>query len=852
MNQYYSETARKALARKIAAESMVLLENKNSGLPLAQGFAAFFGRACYDPNISGSGSGDAGRNKSISALPYVCMEAGLFPVDALNHYYENIFSEIHKTDPLTELLASGTDLVASGMIYEIFGQYNSQPEEISVPKELITQAAKETDTAIYMLGRNTGGEECDRRIENDFLLLDSEKQLLANICAAFSNVVLLLNINGIIDLSWISDYPAIRSVLFVGLPGEMGMYAISDLLTGAKSPSGKLAFTIAKHYSDYPSAHDFSFNKEAPDSILEYQNYGLDAAANGSKGFSKSPVTVYREGIYTGYRYFDSFGKEVLYPFGYGLSYADFVISGCQVKKQTDGICIKAQVKNTSQNFSGKEVIQIYVSKPHSELEQPYQIYCGCYKTSSLAPFSSELASVSISWRTFASYHEKKAAWILEAGSYIIRIGTSSRNTQIAAVLNLAETVIYEQVQHALPLREENIGKIDFFSSDNFTSIGYENEEEELARADVITLYAKDITLPIPCTASGVSVTTPVTSTLSDVENKRVSMSEFLSQMSVEELAVLTNGYGPGLPFGGIGSSSPPTIQYPNGTDIAANTHPSGTNGYISPALDKYGIYSAYYKDGPAGVGYTTWATGMLLACSFDTELFYEFGAACGCEADLLEVDSWLAPALNLQRNPLGGRNFEYFSEDPLAAGFCGLFICRGVSENCNTTICPKHFAVNEQETYRRGNIRKNYDAVDSILTERTAREIYLFPFEMVIKTGTVRTLMTAFNKINGTFSAGNYDLCTQILRNEWGYEGVVVTDWGDMDIVVDGADAVAAGNDVIMPGGPPVITQVLKGYEEGRVTRAQLLTAVSHLMHFVMDSQSYQKQLEKAGGGNP
>lgn len=195
------------------------------------------------------------------------------------------------------------------------------------------------------------------------------------------------------------------------------------------------------------------------------------------------------------------------------------------------------------------------------------------------------------------------------------------------------------------------------------------------------------------------------------------------------------------------------------------------------------------------------------------------------------QVQVWLAPAANMHRNPLGGRNFEYISEDPYLTGICGCEIAKGVQENHPVIVCPKHFAVNEQETFRRGSSKKNYDAVDSILSERAAREIYLKPFEMMVKEADVHCIMTSFNKINGTFAGGSDDLCTHILREEWGFRGAVVTDWGDMDVVVDGADAVAAGNDIVMPGGPPVIGQILKGLEQGRVTRAQMEKAVSNLL---------------------
>ena len=202
-----------------------------------------------------------------------------------------------------------------------------------------------------------------------------------------------------------------------------------------------------------------------------------------------------------------------------------------------------------------------------------------------------------------------------------------------------------------------------------------------------------------------------------------------------------------------------------------------------------------------------------------------------GAECEKQQVDVWLAPAVNLHRHPLGGRNFEYFSEDPYLTGICACEVTKGAQENHSVLVCPKHFAVNEQETFRRGSSNRHYDAVDSILSERAAREIYLKPFEMLVKEADIACLMTSFNKINGVFAAGNADLCTYILKEEWGYKGVVVTDWGDMDVVVDGADAVRAGNDIVMPGGPPVIAQILRGYREGRVSRKNLEDAVMHLL---------------------
>lgn len=875
INQYASQESRKLLARQIAEESTVLLKNENGCLPLGKGTAAFFGRTILEPVIGGSGSGASEAGVEPLTFPEACKREGVTPVAELVEYYQVLLGTSQKTDALEEFRKKVPELVASGMIYEFFGRYQSQPGEPEIPSTLVAQAAEKTDRAVIVIGRMTGGEECDRRIADDYELLESERVLIDTVCASFSKVVLILNINGAMDLSWIASYPCIQAVLYVGTPGEQGTAAAARILSGAVSPSGKLAFTLARAYADYPAAEDFSFNKDLPDTIKEYQDYGLDAAANGSVGFEKSPVTVYREGIYTGYRYFDSFGKDVLYPFGYGLSYAQFETGKAAVTVGDGRVTVRVPVKNSSAEYTGKETVQVYVSKPQDVIENPYQVYMGCAKTSCLAPGECETAEVSFALADLACYDEASAAWVLPAGEYVIRAGVSSRETHVAACLEITERIVCEQTKNALGLLAANEGKIDFLSAKDAAPVSCEGETAEREAAMRIVVAEPDVVrwtkqksccanaqeaaenggmetrgpASGACGAAGeqtsdgqegaVSAQTDMRAayTLADVKAKNVTMEQFLAQMTIEELAVLANGYGPGLPFAALSGGGEPTIRYEDGTDIGSCTHPTGNVGYVSPALAKYGIPSAFYKDGPASVGMTAWPTGMTLACCFNTDLFYAFGSACGYEAQLQDVDSWLAPGLNLMRSPIGGRNFEYFSEDPYAAGICGIYICKGAAETTTATPCPKHFAVNEQETYRRGSERFRFDAVDSVLSERTAREIYLKPFEMVIRNTPVRTVMTSFNKINGTFAGGSHDLCTKILRDEWGFHGVVVTDWGDMDIVVDGADAVAAGNDVVMPGGPPVIAQVLKGYEEGRVNREQLEAAAAHLLYFVMHS---------------
>lgn len=829
------------IAYQLALDSIVLLKNDANLLPFrSHSRLAVFGRSQLDTHISGMGSGAARNVTNAKIILDECIRAGLEPVSALSSFYREQIGKEVQINPFAELFEKGADLVNSGIVYEIFGKYQPAKAEYSVPEELVATAKAETDTALLIIGRASGGEECDRHVPQDYELTNSEKELVSQVCSNFSHVALILNTNGVIDTGWIAGYPMIESVIFIGLPGQEGAAALADILVGTVSPSGKLCSTFALSYEDYPTAQNFSWNKDVPDSIREYRDYDLDAAANGSIGFAKSPVTVYEEDIYMGYRYFDSFGREVMWPFGFGLSYADFSITDARLQKTGDILSVCTKITNISENFAGKEIAQVYISAPWGKLEKPYQELKAFAKTDTLSPGASQELTMEIPIRALASYDEESASYILEEGTYYVRLGNSSRSTHIIGSFEVPRLVVCAELANRLGIRPENKKKLQLFSAKDQAAVTYAQEKEEMAVSPSFMITQEDVTIESPAGETVCENIQSVPSTLQDVADGKVSAEAFAAQLSLEELAVLAAGFGPGLPFGGLGSKASPTIQYENGEDIATSTHKTGNMGYVSPALVKYHIPSIFYKDGPASVGMTAWPTDMLLACSFNPELLYEFGSACGYEAALQDVDSWLAPALNLHRNPICGRNFEYFSEDPLLTGVCGVAICRGAEENNPITTCPKHFAINEQETYRRGSKRFSYDAVDSIISERAARELYLKPFEMVVRGSHANTFMSAFNKINGTFAAGNADLCTHILREEWGFEGIVVTDWGDMDTVVDGADAVAAGNDIVMPGGPPVIAEILKGCEEGRVTRKDLERTAIRLFHVILHSKSW------------
>ena len=821
---------RKLLARRIAEESIVLLKNEDHMLPLKEKKEiAFFGRTQIGTLYSGNGSGGA-NVAGCGTILEECENCGIRPEPLLKGFYEYKINEERVTEEDEFDWTKVSEMVNSGIMYEIFGKYRAPLDEYEVPGTLIDQAAEKTDTALIVIGRNSGGEECDRHLSEDYYLTNSEESLLKEVCSHFTNVVVVLNVNGLIDLSWVRKYANIKSLLFIGIPGEEGASALAGILTGETNPSGKLAVTIAEHYEDYSSADHFSWDKEHLENVLDYESYGLSSEENGSTGFSKSPVSVYWEDIYTGYRYFDTFGKPVLYPFGYGLSYTEFAISDASAEKQNGGIMVTANVKNIGE-ISGKEVIQVYLSKvnPAEGVERPYQELKGFEKTADLAPGEKEKVKIWIPWRELAVYDEGRAAWVIEgggqllemgdSGDYLLKMGNSSRDTSLVGMVRLGDTVLTEQCANRMIILECNRDKLSFLTQKDYAGCHLEDRCEKKPDGGVTGMAV-------------ISVTEEDILAGGESRQAEKETQQNLPELSIEELASLCVGYGPGTPFAAVGDRSDPSAIFDGeGKPITTNNHPTGYPGYVSPAIEEKGIKSIFYKDGPAGIGGIAWPTEMLIACSFDRKLWQMFGDAVGKECEDQQVNVWLAPAVNLHRNPLCGRNFEYFSEDPYLTGVCACEITKGVQNGRPVIVCPKHFAANEQETFRRGNAGKKVDAVDSILTERSARELYLKPFEMLVREAHIACIMTSFNKINGVFAGGSKDLCTRILREEWGFDGAVVTDWGDMDIVVDGADAVAAGNDIVMPGGPPVIRQILKGYEEGRVTREEMETAAGHLL---------------------
>ncbi len=868
-NRYQDNGERLNLARELAAEGIVLLTNEDHVLPLAAGkTVALLGRVQNNTNIGGGGSGFSQCDNPLQVRAEL-KASGVTLEPALDAFYgeaakSELSADEERKKQMAEMFSGGLEgLVASGMIYELFGKYNAPKVEPIPSEDIFKEAAGRTDTAIILIGRDSGGEECDRRVENDYYLIPSEEELIEAAAAHFANLIVVFNVNGAVDTGWMLRYPQIKASLFMGTAGEQGAGALADILTGKVSPSGKLTQTLALTYEDYPTAENFCYNKDDVSTIRTYADYGLSAEDNGSTGRDLSPVTLYQEGIYVGYRYFDTYLKDVMFPFGHGLSYASFDLKCVSADLYEGSLCVTVSVENTSDAFSGKETVQLYVSALDGVLDKPLQELKAFAKTDLLAPRESETLVLSVPLQDLASFDEENMCYLIEQGMYIVFLGTGSRDGIAAASLLFEDDIVTRRVSADIGPLACNAGKIDWLTGPDAEDLpedlwdeeddadepeedtAEEDEEDDDASAfwdgealPVLAVTQDDLRL---CWESEpiYDFSVPAEpSVLRDVYEGRVSMEAFINQMSFDELLVLCTGWGSGLPFGGAAAGNAPvSLQYPDGTDIGTCDREGAMQGYTSPALTKYGIPSAVYKDGPASVGMTAWPTDMVIAQTWNTDLMYRFGSACGWEAASQGVDSWLAPGMDIMRNPICGRNFEYFSEDPYVTGVCAVEITKGAMETNPVTTCPKHFALNEQETYRRGSGKKNIDAADSIVSARAAREIYLKPFEMVVTQAEPTTVMTSFNRINGTFAGGHRALCTDILRGEWGYDGVVVTDWGDMDVVVDGADAVAAGNDVVMPGGPPVMEQIRKGYEEGRVTLEEMKRAAAHLMNFVMNS---------------
>ncbi len=769
------------LIRQIAREGMVLLKNDNAALPLKKGQkVAAFGSTFYFCFKGGAGSGDV---------------MGIFPVQP---------SEAIKN---TEVVLDET--VAE--FYEKFNEDRFEPtlrnynrvwnksswvpslEEPDLPAGFVSAAAERNDVAIVNIARNEGENFDVKLVQGEFYLTDKEIALIEEVRSSFKTVVLLLNTYGVMDVGFMEKYN-FDAILYTSMGGtEMGN-AVADILTGAESPSGKLASTWAP-IDTYPTHEGFD-GKYIP----------------------------YKEGIYVGYRYYDSFGVKPTYSFGFGLSYTEFDTEfiGCNLNGTK--VTLKATVQNIGQ-VAGKEVVQLYVSEPAGELNKAYQQLVAFKKTKELNVGETEDITLCFDLCDFASYKEATAEYILEKGVYTLRLGNSSINTKIAARISLDNTAVTLKTVNRCALQDE-LQLIYPKAMDNQSGECYQNVAElSLAAADINTVIVSQPTDPVELPKGEFC-------TLTEVRNGEKTMEEFVSQFTDEQLADILNGV------------TVDTINNPNVGTMSRTVPGAAGETWFS---EEYKIPPCVNADGPAGVrlvghvydindvaedseislSMSPFPVETCLANTWEPRLAKLMGEVVSDDMTRAGLSGWLAPALNIHRNPLCGRNFEYFSEDAFVTGEMAAALTLGIQVNPDGTpsghyATVKHFAANNAELHRL--------ECNSVVSERALREIYLRGFEIAIKKAKPLALMNSYNIVNGTYAADNYDLNTGILRAEWGFDGCVMTDWSTWNTAFLMSKA---GCDLVMPGCKN--KDYLEGLRDGRISRADAQKCAVNVMNLVL-----------------
>lgn len=783
------------LSMNLATQGMVLLENENNVLPIEKGGnIALFGGGAYSTIKGGTGSGDVNQ-RSVTSVWDGFNNAGynITSIDWLNAFKIAFEQGGGSTGGV-----SGAKLVP----------------DIEVTDEQIESAkAGNTDTAVYVIVRSSG-EFSDRKLK-DYYLTDIEKSNIKKMAANFENSIVVLNVGGVMDTKFFAETEGLDSLLLMSQAGMRSGDAVVKVLDGEVTPSGKLTDTWAVNYEDYSSSENFGAN----DNNITQEDYTDD--------------------IYVGYRYFDTFNITPAYEFGYGMSYTDFNMDIKDVTVDAENVKVDVKVTNIGNKYAGKEVVQVYFSAPDGDLEKPYQELAAYGKTDTLKPGESQTLTLSYATTEMSSYSQEMASYVMEAGDYVVRVGNSSRNTSVEAVVTLDNDAVTEQLSNQKVQDED----IQVLSNRGVTPYTYAGEAEEIVSANKFVLNASDIKAEnnispykdqsvtsyvyedsdykavdqennprYTKTPDGKSNTTPSQKipsyeekivkvektldnpTLLDVYQGNVSMEELLASLTPEEMSNIVEGIG-------WGTNNTPIIG------AQSNSVKGAAGETTSKYYETRAIPNIVLADGPAGIRITqsykdnettyyqyctAFPIGTLIAQSWDKDVAEEFGKAIGEEMIEMGVTMWLAPGMNIHRNPLCGRNFEYYSEDPLISGITAASTTLGVQSYEGIGVTIKHYAGNNQED--------NRNAVNNTITERAFREIYLKGFEITVKTANPLGIMTSYNLNNSMPAADDYELCTDLARGEWGFNGLVMTDWGGGQSIP--VNSMHAGNDLIMPGG--------------------------------------------------
>jgi beta-glucosidase len=755
------------LSRNAAKEGMVLLKNQQQLLPISHGTKlALFGKGTFDYVKGGGGSGD------VTVEYIVNLYEGFKTLGEHVRVFEDLAD--YYRDYVRQQYDAGRE---PGMI-----------PEPPVPQELLTQARAFTDTAVITISRfsgegwDRGGKGQELFEKGDFYLSQAEKAMVEAVKATFPKVIVVMNVGGMVDTQWFCRDDSIQAVLMAWQGGMEGGIATAELLCGVGNPSGKLADTFAKELEDYPSAAGFH----------ESVNY-----------------VDYTEDIFVGYRYFETIpgaADRVNYPFGYGLSYTSFDWA-VESAGETDGVIeVKARVTNTGA-YAGKEVLQLYVEAPQGKLGKAKRSLAAFQKTKQLAPGESQLLTLRCPVEAMASYDDLgkviKSAYVLEKGAYHFHVGTSVRDTvELSYVYTLTEDRVTQQLSAKLvptSLKRRMLADGSYEQlpvgqprDPNFTQLPIQPEREKLGSLPAVRAVPSLIRDKYNEKSNW---------QLEDVAEGKITLDAFVAQLSDEQLAYLLGGQ-PNL---GV-----------------ANTWGFGN-------IPEFGVPSAMTADGPAGlrikpecgVCTTAFPCATLLACTWDPEVTYAVGVAGAKEVKENNLAAWLTPAVNIHRSPLCGRNFEYYSEDPYLTGTMAAGMVRGIQSQ---RIAPsvKHFAFNNKETNRKNS--------DSRVSERAAREIYLKAFEIIVKTARPKYIMSAYNIVNGVRASENRELLEDILRQEWGFDGIVSTDWWTL---AEHYKEVNAGNDLKMPTGFP--DRLLQALEQGLTSREMLEVSAKRILQLLL-----------------
>ncbi len=767
--------------RRAASEGAVLLKN-NGTLPFKEGAKiSLFGRVQNDWFYTGYGSGgDVNKPYAVNLIE------GMRNCERfeLNEALAGIYEDWCKKNPVD---------------HGVWGHWPRFYPEMPLTDGVVEKAAESSDAAVIVIGRSSGEDRENVLDKGSYLMTDDELAMIEKVTKKFKNTAIILNIGSIIDFSWMENYN-IGAAMIVWQGGMESGNAVCDLLSGKVTPSGKLSATAVKCYDNYPCSKDF-----------------------GGKDYNN-----YTEDIYVGYRYFETFKKdEVLYPFGFGLSYTSFKTELVSAEKTEGGFSFKCKVKNIGDTYSGALAVQLYAEKPCGLLGNPYRELCSFKKTKVLSPGEETELTIETTERALASYDESgktgfKSAYVIEKGDYGFALGEDVRSAETVYTYTKDETTVYEQLtQVAAP--KEAFKKITAAKDEK----GYRIEKEEVytSKTNLKNIILENLPKDIPMTGDkGIK--------LADVKNGKATMEAFVAQLSLKELEAISRG------------------DYTMRSKLGAPGN-AGCFAGVLPSLRAKGVPAVTTTDGPSGLRLTASCSlipiGTLLSCSFDPEMVKNLLTAVGKEMLVKGSDIILAPGMNIHRTPLCGRNFEYFSEDPVLSGEIASAAIMGVQSQ-GVSACPKHYACNNQEFNRNKN--------DSRLSERALREIYLRGFEIAVKKAKPQNIMTSYNKINGVWGHYHYELCTTVLRKEWGYEGNVMTDWWMQDSVSQEFShvknqgyRVRAQVDVLMPGGSSRLPiryadrSLLSSYGKAEgITLGEMQRTAMNVLRFAMNSPAMSR----------